>query len=116
MSTRRLSVERPAVRPRTGPGARLAFAGAVSVVAALAVGELVAGILPDAPSPLLAVAQLIVDYQPAGAKDFVVGLFGASRPSAAPTPSPTSTMKSWNTSLSAVPNRSTTSCFTPGGW
>ena len=78
MSTRRLSVERPAVRPRTGPGARLAFAGAVSVAAALAVGELVAGILPDAPSPLLAVAQLIVDYQPAGAKDFVVGLFGTA--------------------------------------
>ena len=76
MSTRRLSVERPTVHSWTGPGARLAFAGAVAVGAALAVGELVAGVLPDAPSPLLAVAQLIVDYQPAGAKDVVVGLFG----------------------------------------
>jgi len=58
-----------------GVGRRLAFAGAVAVGAAIAAGELVAGIV-GAPSPLLAVARFIVDMQPPGAKDFVVGLFG----------------------------------------
>ena len=55
------------------PGVRLGLAGAVAVGAALAVGELLAGILPDVPSPLVAVAQFFVDIQPPGAKDFVVG-------------------------------------------
>jgi DMSO/TMAO reductase YedYZ molybdopterin-dependent catalytic subunit len=59
-------------------GWRLAFAGAVAVGAALAVGELLAGLLPDVPSPLVAVAQFFVDIQPPGAKDFVVGLFGTN--------------------------------------
>ncbi len=57
------------------PGLRLAFAGSVAVGAALAAGELVAGVI-GAPSPLLAVARFIVDVQPPGAKDFVVALFG----------------------------------------
>jgi DMSO/TMAO reductase YedYZ molybdopterin-dependent catalytic subunit len=30
------------------------------------------------PSPLVAIGQVIVDYQPPGAKDFVVGLFGTN--------------------------------------
>jgi DMSO/TMAO reductase YedYZ molybdopterin-dependent catalytic subunit len=55
---------------------RLAFAGAVAVGAALAVGELIAGLLPGVPSPLLAVARFIVDVQPPGAKELVVALFG----------------------------------------
>jgi DMSO/TMAO reductase YedYZ molybdopterin-dependent catalytic subunit len=46
------------------------------VGAALATGELIAGIVPGVPSPLLAVARFIVDIQPPGAKDLVVGLFG----------------------------------------
>ena len=71
-----LRAEGPAVRFWAGAGARLAFAGAVAVGAALAVGELLAGLLPGVPSPLLAVAQFIVDYQPPGAKDLVVALFG----------------------------------------
>jgi len=57
-------------------GLRLAFAGAVAVGAALATGELLAGVVSGVPSPLLAVARFIVDIQPPGAKDFVVGLFG----------------------------------------
>jgi DMSO/TMAO reductase YedYZ molybdopterin-dependent catalytic subunit len=56
-------------------GRRLGFAGAVAVGAAIAAGELAAGVL-GAPSPLLAVARFIVDIQPPGAKDFVVSLFG----------------------------------------
>ena len=69
------SVRAGAAARTPGVGARLAFAGAVAVAAAVAAGELVAGIL-GAPSPLLAVARFIVDMQPPGAKDFVVSLFG----------------------------------------
>ncbi len=61
---------------RLGSRWRFAFAGAVAVGAALATGELLAGLLPGVPSPLLAVARFIVDIQPAGAKELVVGLFG----------------------------------------
>src|SRR5262245_848074 len=62
--------------PAAGRGLRLAFAGAVRVAASLATGELLAGVLPGVPSPLLAVARFVVDIQPPGAKDLVVGLFG----------------------------------------
>jgi DMSO/TMAO reductase YedYZ molybdopterin-dependent catalytic subunit len=63
---------------RFGLGTRLAFAGAVAVGAALATGELLAGLLAGVPSPLLAVARFFVDIQPPGAKDLVVGLFGTA--------------------------------------
>lgn len=59
-------------------GWRLAFAGAVAVGAALAIGELIAGLVPGIPSPLLAVARFVVDIQPPGAKELVVALFGTS--------------------------------------
>ncbi|MEO5704905.1 MAG: molybdopterin-dependent oxidoreductase [Candidatus Limnocylindrales bacterium] len=59
-----------------GIGRRLAFAGAVAVGAALAIGELIAGLVEGVPSPLLAVARFIVDIQPPGAKEIVVALFG----------------------------------------
>ena len=55
-----------------------AFAGIVAAGAALATGELVAGILPGAPSPVLAVGRTIIDLQPPGAKDLVVSLFGTA--------------------------------------
>jgi DMSO/TMAO reductase YedYZ molybdopterin-dependent catalytic subunit len=74
MSTRALARATGNGAPRTG--VRLAFAGAVAVGAALATGELLAGLLPGMSSPLLAVARFIVDVQPPGAKDLVVGLFG----------------------------------------
>jgi DMSO/TMAO reductase YedYZ molybdopterin-dependent catalytic subunit len=64
--------------PQPRRGLRLAFAGAVAVGTALATGELLAGLLPDVPSPLLSVARFIVDIQPPGAKDLVVGLFGTA--------------------------------------
>ena len=76
MSTRALSEPVPSQAPRTG--LRLAFAGAVAVGAALATGELLAGILPGVPSPLLSVARFLVDVQPPGAKDFIVGIFGTA--------------------------------------
>lgn len=59
-------------------GRRVAFAGAVAVSAALALGELIAGLVPGVPSPLLAVARFIVDIQPPGAKELVVALFGTA--------------------------------------
>ena len=77
MSTNRRVVVRPPrlrIADRARPG--LGFAGAVAVGAALATGEVLAGLLPGVPSPLVAVAQFIVDIQPPGAKDLVVALFG----------------------------------------
>jgi DMSO/TMAO reductase YedYZ molybdopterin-dependent catalytic subunit len=74
----RSAARRWAGRPWAGLGARTAFAGAVAVGAALAVGELLAGLLPGVPSPLLAVARFIVDVQPPGAKQLVVDLFGTA--------------------------------------
>ncbi|HJP88270.1 MAG TPA: molybdopterin-dependent oxidoreductase [Candidatus Limnocylindrales bacterium] len=55
-----------------------AFAGAVAVGAALAVGELAAGVIEGIPSPLLAIAKFLVDIQPPGAKEVVVALFGTN--------------------------------------
>src|SRR5690349_2362669 len=60
------------------PGRWLAFAGAVAVGAALAVGELAAGVIEGIPSPLLAIAKFLVDIQPPGAKEVVVALFGTN--------------------------------------
>src|SRR5258706_8797869 len=75
---RGIRVARAAAARRDRPGLRLAFAGAVAVGAALAIGELLAGLLPGVPSPLLAVARFVVDVQPPGAKELVVGLFGTA--------------------------------------
>ena len=55
-----------------------AFAGIVATAAAMAAGELAAGLLPGAPSPILAVGKMLIDYQPSGAKDVVVSLFGTN--------------------------------------
>lgn len=55
-----------------------AFAGLVAVLAALAVGELGAGLLPGVPSPILAVGRMLIDFQPAGAKNVFVDLFGTA--------------------------------------
>jgi DMSO/TMAO reductase YedYZ molybdopterin-dependent catalytic subunit len=57
---------------------RAAAAGLVAAGAALASGELLAGLLGDAPSPVLAVSRLVTDLQPPGAKDLVVSLFGTN--------------------------------------
>lgn len=58
----------PAVR-------RAAIAGIVATLAALGLSELVAGFL-GGPSLLASVGGFVIDHQPAGAKDFVVSLFG----------------------------------------
>ncbi|MFL5757033.1 MAG: molybdopterin-dependent oxidoreductase [Chloroflexota bacterium] len=60
------------------PPALAALSGIVAAALALGVGEIIAGVLPGAPSPVVAVGGAIVNLQPAGAKDFVVALFGTN--------------------------------------
>ena len=54
------------------------MAGVVTALVALGVGELVAGLLVGAPSPLAAVGSALIDYAPPGSKEVVVGLFGTN--------------------------------------
>ncbi len=62
----------------TTSNARASVGGAVAVGAALGTSELLAGLLPGATSLVAAVGQVIIDNQPPGAKEFVVGLFGTN--------------------------------------
>ena len=55
-----------------------AFLGVAATTAALATGELLAGIVSGIPSPIAAVGRLLIDLQPAGAKELMVGLFGTA--------------------------------------
>jgi DMSO/TMAO reductase YedYZ molybdopterin-dependent catalytic subunit len=56
---------------------RWALGGAAATALALAAGELVAGVL-GGPSLIAAMATLVIDNQPPGAKDFVVSIFGTN--------------------------------------
>jgi len=53
-----------------------ALAGAAAGTAAIGVNELIAGLLPGAPSFVVEVGALVISLQPPGAKQFVVDLFG----------------------------------------
>jgi DMSO/TMAO reductase YedYZ molybdopterin-dependent catalytic subunit len=55
-----------------------AIAGAVAAALAIGVSELVAGVLPGAPSLVVAIGQAVINLQPPGAKDLVVDLFGTN--------------------------------------
>ncbi|HET6819994.1 MAG TPA: oxidoreductase, partial [Candidatus Limnocylindria bacterium] len=50
-------------------------AGVVAGGAGLGLAELLAGLIPGAPSPILAIGALLISLQPPGAKQFVVDLF-----------------------------------------
>ncbi len=65
-------------RPRRVAAWAAALAGAVAGLAAVAAGELFAGLVAGAPSPVVAVGELVIELQPPGAKDFVVALFGTN--------------------------------------
>ena len=52
------------------------LAGIGAGAAALGAAELLAGVLPAAASPVIAVGDLVISLQPPGAKQFVVDLFG----------------------------------------
>src|SRR5688572_29425478 len=60
------------------PARHAALAGAAAGALALGVAELLAGILPGAASPIVAVGDLVISLQPPGAKQFVVDLFGVA--------------------------------------
>jgi DMSO/TMAO reductase YedYZ molybdopterin-dependent catalytic subunit len=68
----------PAGPPSPAPASRAAFAGLVATASAIATGELLAGLLPGIPSPILAVGRVVIDLQPAGAKELVVSIFGTA--------------------------------------
>jgi hypothetical protein len=68
------STPNPAPTPRSRGAAALAGLGAGA--AALGAAELLAGILPSAASPIIAIGDLVIALQPPGAKQFVVDLFG----------------------------------------
>ncbi len=53
-----------------------AVAGLAAGAAALGGAELLAGLLPGAASPIIAIGDLVIALQPPGAKQFVVDLFG----------------------------------------
>ena len=53
-----------------------ALAGLAAGAAALGAAEFLAGVLPFAASPIIAIGDLIISLQPPGAKQFVVDLFG----------------------------------------
>jgi DMSO/TMAO reductase YedYZ molybdopterin-dependent catalytic subunit len=58
--------------------AHAALAGVAAALVAIAAGEVFAGLVPGAPSLVVAVGDLVIALQPAGAKDLVVGLFGGN--------------------------------------
>ena len=63
--------------PSRTPGlAAAALAGLVAGGTGIALAELVAGVLPGAPSVVTSVGSLIISLQPSGAKQLVVDLFG----------------------------------------
>jgi DMSO/TMAO reductase YedYZ molybdopterin-dependent catalytic subunit len=63
---------------RSLPRAEVGLVGVLAVAAAIATGELAAGLIPGVPSPLLSIGRLIVALQPPGAKDLVTSLFGTA--------------------------------------
>ena len=65
-------------RPRRAPTWAAALAGATAGVVAIAAGELFAGFVASAPSPVVAVGDIVIALQPPGAKELVVALFGTN--------------------------------------
>jgi DMSO/TMAO reductase YedYZ molybdopterin-dependent catalytic subunit len=67
----------PSTESGAAPGTMAgALAGVAAGAAALGAAELLAGILPGAASPIVAIGDLIISLQPPGAKQFIVDLFG----------------------------------------
>src|SRR5262245_34354521 len=55
-----------------------ALCGVLAGALGLGLAELIAGLVPGAPSPVLSIGALLISVQPPGAKDFVVNLFGTN--------------------------------------
>ncbi len=60
----------------TASRAQAAVSGVVAGAVALGIAELLAGILPGAASPVIAIGDLVISLQPPGAKQLMVDLFG----------------------------------------
>lgn len=60
------------------PVLRAAGAGVAAGAVGIAASELLAGVVPGAPSLIIAVGSFVIAKQPAGAKDLVATLFGTS--------------------------------------
>ena len=67
-----------ALRSIAVPRSLAVLAGVVTAIVALGVGELVAGLLVGAPSPVAAVGAAVIDLAPPGSKELFVGLFGTN--------------------------------------
>ena len=63
---------------RGGAGPQAAASGVLAVIAALAVGHLVAGLVAPAASPALAVGSRLIDLAPAPVKEWAVATFGTA--------------------------------------
>jgi len=61
---------------RVLPAPTAAIAGLAAGAGALGIAELLAGALPEAASPIIAIGDLVISLQPPGAKQFIVDLFG----------------------------------------
>ncbi len=66
------------MNPRSPSRLAAAAAGLVAGGLGLGVAELLAGVIPGAPSPVLSIGALLISLQPPGAKQFVVDLFNTS--------------------------------------
>ena len=65
----------PALRSRSADVAAF-VAGGLAAALGIAIGELIAGLVSGAPSLVIAIGDLVIALQPAGAKDVFVELFG----------------------------------------
>ncbi len=74
-STRRRRVESGTSR---APDVAAFVAGGLAAALGIAVAELLAGLVAGAPSLVIAIADLVVDNQPPGAKELIVELFGTN--------------------------------------
>jgi len=68
----------PSLAPPEPSVARAAVAGIAAGLVAIAAGELFAGLVAGASSVVVAVGDLVIALQPPGAKELIVGLFGAN--------------------------------------
>ncbi len=62
--------------PRAGPRGAVALAGVLAVGAALAITELLAGLIPAVPSLVHSIGAAVVDLSPGWLERFAIGLFG----------------------------------------
>jgi DMSO/TMAO reductase YedYZ molybdopterin-dependent catalytic subunit len=70
--------ERTEPRPVSAPRWIAAIAGLVAGGAGLGLAELLAGLLPGAPSPVTSIGGLVIALQPPGAKQLMADLFGTT--------------------------------------